>query len=139
MRAQGDDVVSSDHALIAQAEAACQIEAAGQGAKVAGGVGGGVGKALVVVGAKALEHGVGLLQSSGAGEAEFANQTILASAPGTLDAALGLGGEGGNLPDAEFVQGASQLGRRLFTGELFGQGSSGHRCAGRWSGGRDRD
>ena len=61
MRAQGDGVVGGDHALVAQAEAAGQIEAAGQGAKVASGVGGGTGEALVVVGAEAGEHGVGLL------------------------------------------------------------------------------
>jgi hypothetical protein len=76
--------------------------------------------ALVVVSAEALEHGVGLLHSGGAGEAEFTDQAVLASAPGALDAALGLRRIGGDLLNAEFFQGASQLGRRLFTGELFG-------------------
>src|SRR5208337_1818966 len=125
MRAQGDGVVGSDDALITQAEAAGEIEAAGQGAEVAGGLGGGTGKALVVVGTEALEHGVGLLQGGGAGEAKFADQTVLKGAPGALDAALGLGRVGGNLLDAEFLESPSELGRRLFSGELFGQGPVG--------------
>src|ERR1019366_2182692 len=115
----------ADHALVAQTEAAGEIEAARQGAEVAGGVGGGAGKALVVVGAEASEHGVGLLQGGGAGETEFADQAILAGAPGALDAALGLRRVGGDLLDAEFLQGASQLSGRLFAGELFGQGPVG--------------
>ena len=61
----------------------------------------------------------------GAGEAKFADQTVLASAPGAFDAALGLGRVGGNLLDAEFLQSASQLGGRLFSGELFGHGPVG--------------
>src|SRR5450755_2706376 len=122
LRTQSDGVVGSDHALIAQAEAASQIETARQAAKVAGGVGGGAGKALVVVGAEAGEHGISFRQSSGADETEFADQAILAGAPGALDAALGLRRVSGNLLDAEFLQGASQLGGSLFAGELFGQG-----------------
>src|SRR5271170_7105408 len=125
MSAQGDDVVGADHALVMQAQAAGQIEATRQAAEVARGLGGGTGEALVVVGAEALEHGVGLLQGGGAGEAKFADQTVLAGAPGALDAALGLGRVGGNLLDAEFLESPSELGRRLFSGELFGQGPVG--------------
>src|ERR1019366_5878416 len=117
MRTQSEGVVSSDHALIAQAEAAGEIEAARQGAEVARSVGWGAGKALVVVGTEASEHGVGLRQGGGAGETEFADQTMLAGAPGAPDAALGLRRVGGDLLDAEFLQGASELGGRLFSGE----------------------
>ena len=60
VRAQGDGVIGGDDALIVQAEAAGEIEAARQAAEVAGGFGGGTGEALVVVGAEAGEHGVGL-------------------------------------------------------------------------------
>ena len=81
---------AANDALIAQAKAAGQIEATRQGAKVTSGLGGRTGKALVVVGAEASEHGVGLRQSGGAGETKFADQTILAGAPGALDAALSL-------------------------------------------------
>src|ERR1019366_7387184 len=88
--AQRGGCASGHDALIAQAEAAGQIEATGQGAKVARGVGGGAGEALVLVGAEAIEHDVGLLQSGGTGEAEFADQTVLKSAPGAFDAALSL-------------------------------------------------
>ncbi len=121
VRAQSDGVIGGDGTLIVQAEAAGQIEAAGQAAEVAGGIGGGTGEALVVIGAKAGEHGVGLLQSHGLGEAEFADQTVLAGAPGALDAALGLGRVGGDLGDAELFQSASQLRGGLFSGELLGE------------------
>src|SRR5208282_2366869 len=125
MSAQGDDVVGADHALVMQAQATGQIEATRQAAEVARGLGGGAGKALVVVGAEALEHGVGLLQGGGAGEAKFADQAVLAGAPGALDTALGLGRVGGDLLDAEVVESPSELGGRLFSGELFGQGPVG--------------
>ena len=84
-------MVGGDDALVVQAEATGQIEAAWQGAEVARGLGGGTGEALVVVGAEAIEHGVGLRQGGGAGEAKLADQTVLASAPDAFDAALGLG------------------------------------------------
>src|SRR5256885_13127219 len=54
-------------------------------------------------------------------QAKFADQAILAGAPGALDAALGLGRVGRDLFDAEFFEGASELSRRLFSGELFGE------------------
>jgi hypothetical protein len=100
--AQGHGVVGSDDALIAQAEAAGEIEAAGQGADGAGDSGGGVGEALVGVGTELGEHGVGLRQGGGAGEAQFADPAVLEGAPGAFDAARGLGRVGGDLLDAEF-------------------------------------
>src|SRR5271166_2517069 len=108
--------------LVVQAQATSEIEAAGQAAKVASGVSGEASEALVVVGAELVEHGVGLLQSGGAGEAKFADQTVLAGAPGALDAAFGLGRVGRNLLDAELFERPSELSGRLFSGELFGQG-----------------
>ena len=84
-------MIGADDALIVEAQAAGKIEAAGQGAEVASRVGGGTGKALVIVLAKASQHNLGLRQSGGLGEAELADQTVLESAPGALDAALGLG------------------------------------------------
>src|ERR1017187_2861355 len=123
--AQSDEVVGANHALVAQAEATGQIEVARQGAKVASGVGGRAGEALLVIGAEAGEHPIGLLHSGGLGEAKFADQTVLARAPAAFDAALGLGRVSGDLLHAEFLERASQLGRRLFSGELFGQGPVG--------------
>src|ERR1035437_5007063 len=77
--------------------------------------------AVDVIGAEAGEPPIGLFQSGGLGQAKFADQTVLASAPDAFDAALGLGRVGGDLLNAEFLESASQLGRRLFSGELFGQ------------------
>jgi hypothetical protein len=109
VRAQGDGVIGGDNALIVQGQAAGEIKAARQGAEVANGFGGRPGEALVVIGTEAGEHGVGLGQSGRTGEAEFADQTVLAGAPGAFDAAFGLGRVGGDLLDAEFFQSASEL------------------------------
>src|SRR5664280_1022699 len=118
-------MVGGDDALIAQAETAGQIEATRQGAKVASGVGGRAGEALLVIGAEAGEHPIGLFQSGGLGQAKFADQPVLAGAPDAFDAALGLGRGGGDLLNAEFLERPSQLGGSLFSGELFGQGPVG--------------
>lgn len=63
MRTERDGVVGSDDALVAQAEAAGKIEAAGQGAEVGGGLGGGAGKMLVVIGTEAGEHACSSVQA----------------------------------------------------------------------------
>src|SRR5258708_23263099 len=104
-------MVGGDDALIVQAEAAGQIEAAGQAAKVGGGVGGGTGEALIEIGAEASEHGVGLFQSNGLSEAKVADQAVLTRAPGTLDAAHSLRRISRGLPDAELHHGAPRLSR----------------------------
>ena len=114
-------MIGGDDPLVAQAEAACEVETAGQAAEVGSGLGGGASEALVVIGAKVGEHGVGLRQGGGAGEAQFADQAVLAGAPGALDTALGLRGVSGNLLDAELLQGLSELSGSLFAGELFGE------------------
>jgi hypothetical protein len=66
-----------------------------------------------------------LLHGGGVSQAEFADQAVLAGAPKALDAALGLGGIGGDLLNAEFLQGASEMSGGLLTGELFGDGPVG--------------
>ena len=66
-------MIASDNALIVQGQTAGEIEATRQGAEVANGFGGGTGEALIVIGAEAGEHGIGLGQSGGAGEAKFAD------------------------------------------------------------------
>ncbi len=137
VRAEGEGVIGGDDAPIAQAEAAGEIEAPGQGANVASGVGGGPGEGLVVVGAEAGEHGAGLLQSGGVGEAKFADQTVLKSAPGAFAAALGRRRIRGNWLAAKFFPGASELGGIVFP-PVVGRASRGSRCAGRWRGGRGR-
>jgi hypothetical protein len=93
-------VIGGHDPLVAQAEAAGEVEAAGQAAKVGSGIGGGTGEALIVVGAEAGKPGVGLRQGGGAGEAKFADQAVLTGAPGALDAALGLRRVSGDLLNA---------------------------------------
>ena len=124
-RAQGDGVIGGDDALVPQAEAASEIEAARQRAEVARGFGGGARETLVVGDAESGQYGVGLLQGGGVDQAEFANQAVLTGAPDAFDAALGLGGVGGDLLDAELVESASELGGGLFAGKLFGEGPVG--------------
>ncbi len=97
-------MIFGDHALVVQGqETTGKVEAAGQAAEVAGGLGGGTGEAAVIVGTEVFQHEVGLGHGGGLQEAEFADQAVLASAPSALDAALGLGGVGGDLLDAELV------------------------------------
>jgi hypothetical protein len=66
-----------------------------------------------------------LLQSGSLGQAEFADQTVLAGAPKTFDASLGLRGIGGDLLNAEFFESASEMGWSLSTGELLGDSPMG--------------
>ena len=87
LRPQSDGVIGGYGPLVVQAEAAGEIEASGQAAEVASGLGGGTGEALVVVGARADEHNLGLLDGGGLSQTKFADQAVLASAPGALDAA----------------------------------------------------
>src|ERR1700675_3001003 len=125
MGAEGDDVIGTDHALVAEAEAAGEIEAGWEGAEIALGLASRDGEALIIVGAEAGEDLVGGVEIAGVSEAEFADQAVLAGAPGALDAAFGLGRVGGDLLDAEFLQSPTQLVGGLFSGELFGQGPVG--------------
>ena len=80
---------------------------------------------MVVICAEAGEHDVGLLQRGGARQTKFADQAVLAGAPGALDSTLGLGRVGGYLLDAKFVERTSELSGRLCSGELFGEGAVG--------------
>ena len=50
MGAEGDDVIGTDHALVAEAEAAGEIEAGWEGAEIALGLASRDGEALIIVG-----------------------------------------------------------------------------------------
>ena len=115
-------MVGGNDALVVQAEAAGQVETAGQAAKVRNRMGGGTGEALVVIGAEASENGVGLFEVDGLSQAKFTDQAILTSAPGALDAALSLRRVGGDLLDAERLESTSELSGSLCSGELLGEG-----------------
>jgi hypothetical protein len=139
VRSQSDDVVRPDNSVVAQAEAAGEIEVARQGAKVASGFGGAMSESLVVIGAETIKHGVGVFYSGGAGETKFADQTVLKGAPGALDAAFGLGRVGGNLGDAESRRARVRVGWEIVFRRVLRRASSEDRYAGRCCGGRDRD
>lgn len=118
--AESDGVIGGDGSLISEAEAACEIEATGQSAEVVFGLSWGDGESLVKVGKEAFEHGVGLLAGRGLGETQFADETILEGSPEAFDASLGLRRTSRDLLDSEFVEGASDLGWELLSGEFFG-------------------
>ena len=115
-------MVQSHDALVAKAEATGQIEAVWQRAKVRDRFRRENGEAALEVGQERCEHMIGVLQSAGVSQSEFTDEAVLERAPETLDAAFGLRGVGGDLLDAEFFQGASDVGRKLMTGEFFGDG-----------------
>lgn len=123
--AEDDGVVGGDGPLITEAEAAREIEAAWQTAEVGCGLARRDGEALVEVGGEAVEDVIGLIAGGGAGEAKLADQPILKGAPEAFDAALGLRRLRGNLLDAEFLEGATDLSRKLLAGEFFGDGPVG--------------
>jgi hypothetical protein len=83
-------VVGAHHPLVVQAQAASQIKASWQRAKIASTISGRMRETQIVIGAEALQHGIGLQQSGGLRQAQFADQPILASAPSSLDAAVGV-------------------------------------------------
>ena len=120
-----DGVVGGDDALIAKAEATVEIEAAGERTEVGDGSGGWNGEAAFEVGQESLEHAIGVFQSANLGEAKFADEAVLEGAPEAFDAAFGLGRVGGDLLDAEFFQGATDVSGELMTGEFFGDGPVG--------------
>ena len=76
-------------------------------------------EAAVVVGKEAAQDLVGGIQIASASQAKFAGEAILKSAPEALDAAFGLGTLGGDVGDAELIQGAAELCGLAVTGELF--------------------
>ena len=76
-------------------------------------------EAAVVGGKKAAQGLVGRVQIGGAGQTEFACETILEGAPEAFDAALGLRTVRGDVGDAELFEGAAELSGLPFAGELF--------------------
>lgn len=76
-------------------------------------------EALVIVGPEAAKDLVGGVEIRSASEAEFAGEAILKGAPEAFDAALGLGSLGSDVGDAEWIQGADELGELTVVGELF--------------------
>ena len=101
-------VVVADGAPIL--EAADAVEVRGRGAPGRLGIRGGLGEAGIVAREKAIQEALGVGQRGGPGEPEFDDEAVLEGAEETLDPTLALGGGGGNPPDAELMQGATNLG-----------------------------
>ena len=113
------DVVVTDHSFMNEGADALQV--AGSRTPGFGGMAGGTGKAAIVVGDERTQHGVGGVEVTSLGQAQFTAQAILQQAPEAFDAALGLGRVGGEEGDAELLEGAAELSGLAFAGELFVQ------------------
>ena len=133
-----DDVIGADHALVAKLRQRARSKYAGQRAEIALRLASRDGEALVIVSVEAGEDLVGGVEIAGVGEAEFADQAVLAGAPGALDAAFGLGREGGDLLNAEFFQEPDSNGWGTVFRRVVRRASSGYRCVERCRGDRGR-
>src|ERR1700675_4996083 len=111
------DIVVADAALVM--EAADAIEIFGSGTPSFFRIARRATEAAVVVGQETTKDLVGGVQIVRTGQAEFAGEAILKGAPEAFDAALGLGTVGGDVGDAELLQGATKLCGFAAAGELF--------------------
>jgi hypothetical protein len=82
-------------------------------------------KGCVVAREEAVEHALGLGERPGLGEAELADQAVLEGAKEPLDPPLALWGVSTDPADAEFLEGAADLGGLGPALELLGQGERG--------------
>ena len=111
-------IVVADRA--AMFEATNALEVGRCGAPRRRGVSGRLREAGIVAWEKALEHALRVGERAGVREPEFDHEAVLEGAEETLDPALALGGGGGDPADAEFMQGAADLGGGDGTLELEG-------------------
>jgi hypothetical protein len=79
----------------------------------------------VVAREKPIEHALGLGERAGVGQPQFDDETILEGAKESFDAALRLWGMGTDPADAEFLEGAPDLGGLGSALELLGHGERG--------------
>ena len=84
----------------------------------------GAGKAAIEAGPEAIEDTLGLRCSAGVLESEFGDEAVLEGAEEPFDPAFGLWGRGGDPGDAEFAQGAADLGVGDIACELVGDGET---------------
>jgi len=89
------------------------------------GVSRGVSEAGIVAWEKAVEHALGLGERARLGKAKLADQAVLEGAKEPLDPPLRLRGVSTNPADAEFLEGAPDLGGLGPALELLGQGERG--------------
>ena len=102
-----DDIVIADAAFVM--EAADAIEIFGSGTPSLFRIARRTTEAAVVVGQEAAQDLVGGVQIVGTGQTQLTGEAILEGAPEAFDAALGLGTLGGDVSNAELIQGAAEL------------------------------
>ncbi len=119
MRSDGERVVVGDGGEVLEGEDGIGIE--GIGPEAIGGLGLGrrLGEARVVALEEAREEGVGVFAGGDVREAQFGHEAILEGAALPLDAPFGLRRRSGDPLDAEFLQGAADLGGRGAAAELL--------------------
>lgn len=118
-------VIVLDGALVLEATDAVEIGASGSRPPGGLGVRGSLSETGIVAWEKAVEHALGLGERAGLGEAELADEAVLEGAKEPLDPPLGLRGACADPADAEFLEGAPDLGRRGSALELLGEGQWG--------------
>lgn len=131
------DVVVADRALVLKAADAVEIVRSRAPSLFA--IASSVGEAAIVVGQEAREDPVGSGQIGGADQAEFAGEAVLKGAPEAFDAAFGLRAFGGDVGDAELLQGAGRTAWVRGVRRVVLPPTSDRRCAGRWRGDRRRN
>ena len=116
----GEGVVLLDRASIF--EAADRVEVGGGWPPRGGGLCGGAAEPGVVAGQKPGEHAGGVRECAGLGQAEFDHEAILEGAKEPFDPPLRLRGMGADPVDAQFVEGAADLGLPGGPAELVVEG-----------------
>ena len=111
-------VVTPHSASVPRAEYGGEVKNTGQRAIGAGRLGRGDAEAPVETGQEILDECVGPGQRVDPGQAELGNEPVLEGPCQPLDPPLGLGGVSEYLLDAEFPQGAAELGQLLGPGPV---------------------
>ncbi len=122
VRAAGDGVIVADDPLVLEAEDGLRIESGWPRPIGRSGISGWPREAGIEAWEEGREVGIGPLTVAHGSETEFVTQAILEGAKEPLDATFGLGALGGDPLDAQFLEGAFDLGGRGFPSELFLQG-----------------
>jgi hypothetical protein len=118
-------VIVLDGALVLEAADAIEVPLRWSRSPDGLGVRGGLGKARIVAWEKPVEHALGLGERTRLGEAELADEAILEGAKEPLDPPLALRGLRADPADAQFLEGAPDLGGLGPALELFSQGEGG--------------
>ena len=112
-----DDIVVADHAIVAEAVDAVEVLGSGTSSFIHPARG--AAEAPVVVGKESAEDLVGGVHIGGAGEAQFAGESILEGALQAFDEALGLWTASRDVGDAELNECATELSWLSFSIKLF--------------------